>query len=132
MKITNNQMIGNIRSILRDVVMPEMQSELARARLRSVLATLRDVDWDDAPFALMRENEALQALVDGWSRDAAPRALAPPSMSAALERNDALRARIAEHFASAAGEGWGPQHQQAAQVLGACARDRGRPPAKTE
>lgn len=130
MKITNNQMIVNIRNILRDVVMPELQSELARARVRSVLATLRDVDWDEAPLALMRENEALQGLLDGWAGTApAPQALTL-SMEAVLERNAQLRSRLAAHFASAAGEGWGPRHQQAAQVLGECARDRGRPPAK--
>ncbi len=131
MKITNNQMIGNIRNILRDVVMPELQSDLARARVRSALATLRDVDWDEAPLALMRENEALQALLDGWSSEAAaPPQAALPSMASVLERNERLRAQVAAHFASEAGEGWGPQHQQAAKVLGACARDRGRPPAK--
>ena len=130
MKITNNQMIGNIRNILRDVVMPELQSDLARARVRSVLATLRDVDWDEAPLALMRENEALQAMLDGWSGAAAVSQAAQLSMAAVLERNEQLRTQVAAHFASEAGEGWGPQHQQAAMVLGACARDRGRPPVK--
>ena len=130
MKITNNQMIGNIRNILRDVVMPELQSDLARARVRSVLATLRDVDWDEAPLALMRENEALQAMLDGWSGAAAVPQAAQLSMAAVLERNEQLRTQVAAHFGSEAGEGWGPQHQHAAMVLGACARDRGRPPVK--
>lgn len=130
MKITNNQMIVNIRNILRDVVMPELRSELARARLRSVLATLRDVDWDEAPLALMRENEALQAMLDGWFGAASARPAAALSMASVLERNEQLRAQLATHFASAAGEGWGPRHQQAAKVLGACASDRGRPPVK--
>jgi hypothetical protein len=130
MKITNNQMIGNIRNILRDVVMPELQSDLARARVRSVLATLRDVDWDEAPLAVMRENEALQGLLDGWAQAADASQAQTLSMAAVLERNEQLRSRLAAHFASAAGEGWGPQDEQAARVLGECARDRGRPPIK--
>jgi hypothetical protein len=76
----------------------------------------------------MRENEALQAMLDGWSGAAAVSQAAQLSMAAVLERNDQLRTQVAAHFASEAGEGWGPQHQQAAMVLGACSRDRGRPP----
>ena len=91
--------------------------------------TARSILEEEAVYKLAWR-EALQAMLDGWSGAAAVPQAAQLSMAAVLERNEQLRTQVAAHFGSEAGEGWGPQHQHAAMVLGACARDRGRPPVK--
>jgi hypothetical protein len=44
---------------LRDVVRPAVTSDAALADLRLVSALLRDVDWNEAGFRLVAENEHL-------------------------------------------------------------------------
>jgi hypothetical protein len=44
------------------MVGPELTSEEARFSLRRIMAVLRETDWNDAGFALVRENEMLQRL----------------------------------------------------------------------
>jgi hypothetical protein len=100
MRNSGNQLIDSVRALLREAVLPELQSDIARARLRQVMATLRDVDWDEAPLALLRENALLQGLVESWG-GLVPAAEAVPGYEALAARNAALRRQVAEHFAAA-------------------------------
>ena len=126
MRNTSNELIDSARALLRDIVLPEVKSDLARARLRQILATLRDVDWDEAPLAAMRENTVLQGLLASWGTqpDAAAGA-GVPRFHEIVGRNTALRRQLAEAFAASPAQGWTDAHAQAARVLADCARARG-------
>ena len=64
MRPTPSETIAGIRTILRDVVEPEVGSEHARSRLREVRAVLAQIDWDDALLHLRRRCEHVRALLD--------------------------------------------------------------------
>ncbi|MCC7099861.1 MAG: hypothetical protein IT500_09745 [Rubrivivax sp.] len=121
---TARELIKAVRELLRDVVLPEVKSDIARARLQQVMATLRDVDWDEAPLALLRENDALRTLAQRLAI-----ARLPPSAGSLshhddlLNENRALRAAIAAHFAWTPAA-WDETHAEAARVLADCASDR--------
>jgi hypothetical protein len=93
---TPSEVIEGVRRILRDVVAPEVSSEYARSRLRAVLAVLAEVDWDDAPLRLLRDNQDLQTLLDrceAWAAEDPARAAAfddlrRPASAPAGERLD--------------------------------------------
>lgn len=125
---TARELIKAVRELLRDAVMPEVKSDIARARLQQVMATLRDVDWDEAPLALLRENNALRALAQRLAISGLPSAAgALPRHGDLLSENRALRAAIATHFARRPAA-WDETHAEAARVLADCAADRrGRP-----
>lgn len=124
MKIAGNQLIDSVRALLRDTLMPELQSDIARARLRQIMATLRDVDWDEAPFTLLHENLILESLLRQWDGDAHPaQAPSATSFSAAAAINQDLRRKIAHHLANA-NDGWTQAHAKAARVLADCAHRR--------
>jgi hypothetical protein len=64
-----SELIGGVRSILKETIEPELSSEHAKARLREVRALLAQVDWDEAGFTLVRRNESLRAgleSLDAW------------------------------------------------------------------
>ena len=61
---TPNQTMEGVRNLLRTSIAPELQSEQARFHLRKIMAVLRETDWEEAAFALMRENENLLGLID--------------------------------------------------------------------
>jgi hypothetical protein len=61
---TPNEIARGIRELLRQDIAPEMKGERAVASLRKIMAILRDVDWDDAAFRLMRENAQLEAIAE--------------------------------------------------------------------
>jgi len=62
MRTTPEAAIEGVRRLLREAVGPELTSEQAVFTLRRIMAVLRETDWNDAGFALFRENEMLQAL----------------------------------------------------------------------
>lgn len=79
MRPTPGEVIAGVRRILRDVVAPEVSSDYARAELRSVLAVLGQVDWDDGPLRVLQDNNDLRALLGrctAWIRSEPARARA--------------------------------------------------------
>lgn len=62
MKPTPNQIVDGIRALLRESVLPGTESEQVKADLRRIMAVLRDTDWNEFAFALLRENAALAEL----------------------------------------------------------------------
>ncbi|MWA03244.1 hypothetical protein F8568_023270 [Actinomadura sp. LD22] len=72
MRPTPAETIAGVRTILRDVVEPAVDSEYARARLREIRAVLAQTDWDNAALRLRREVEGLRALlaeIRDWAED---------------------------------------------------------------
>ena len=62
MKPTPNQMADGIRALLRETVFPQTESNEVKLDLRRVMAVLRDTDWNEFAFSLLRENAALARL----------------------------------------------------------------------
>jgi hypothetical protein len=78
---TPAEVIAGVRRILRDVVAPDVSSDYALSRLRAVLAVLAEVDWNDAPLRVLRDNHDLRTLIercDAWVADDPDRADAFP------------------------------------------------------
>jgi hypothetical protein len=118
---TPNELVDSMRAILRDIVMPDLSSDLARARLRQVMSTLRDVDWQQSGLAALEERGLLAKLASELGI-APPESATPPTSFLDLDReNSMLRQRIAEHFLQRSGTAWTELHRQAAVMLGRCA-----------
>lgn len=117
---TPNEMIAAVRDLLREVILPELDSELARARLRQVMATLRAVDWDETPLSLLRENQALRQFIATWGAPVAPADAVGAPYADVRRHNTLLRAQLARHFLQP-GLHWSPAHRIAAQILADCA-----------
>lgn len=64
MRPTPNELIAGIRSLLRDSIGSHLQDPAAAADLKKVMSVLRDVDWNEAGFALLAENRELVRLLD--------------------------------------------------------------------
>lgn len=62
MKPTPNQMVDGMRALLRESVLPRIESDEATADARRIMVVLRDTDWNEFGFALLRENAALAGL----------------------------------------------------------------------
>lgn len=62
MKPTPNQMVDGIRAVLRETVLPASASDETQIAVRQIMVVLRETDWDEFAFALLRENAALAAL----------------------------------------------------------------------
>lgn len=126
MRTSNNQLIDSVRALLRSIVLPELQSDLARARLRQILATLRDVDWDETPLTVLRENETLEALLENWGAEVQGRddrvALHFDELA---RRNADLRRQLASRISEDDGNAWTQNHADTAEALANCAAARG-------
>jgi hypothetical protein len=69
MRPTPNELIAGIRGLLRDSVGSQLHDPAAVADLKKVMSVLRDLDWNEAGFALLAENRELVCLLDeirGW------------------------------------------------------------------
>jgi len=118
MRTTPNEAIGGVRTLLREAIGPELASEQAVFLLRRIMAVLRETDWNEAPFDLLRENAGLCILAsevravlgDGqapealvrWEAVAAGQG-APGSYAEAVAANLELRAAAADTVATLAG-----------------------------
>lgn len=120
-----NDLIASVRNLLRDVVATELQTDVARARLRQVMALLRDVDWNDAALVLWRENTALADLLTRWGAQPSPQTDIVLRYESLASRNAELRALLAGCIA-AMPDGWTRNHAEAAKVLAACAGERSK------
>lgn len=126
MRTSNNQLIESVRALLRSVVLPELQSDLARARLRQILATLRDVDWDETSLAVLRENDSLEALLETWGGQVQGRdRRVEPHFDELARRNADLRRQLSLRLSEDAGNAWTQAHADTAQALAECAAARG-------
>ena len=69
MKPTPQQLIDGVRNRLRNAIAPEVTSAHGQAEVRRVMAVLRDLDWNEAAFILMRETGTLAQILadaDAW------------------------------------------------------------------
>jgi hypothetical protein len=57
-------LIEGVRDLLRRTIAPELRSEQAILALRRIMVVLRDTDWNEAGFELMRENDVLRRLAN--------------------------------------------------------------------
>ena len=123
---SSNEMIDSVRALLRDTILPEIKSDIARTRARQIMATLRDIDWDEAPLALLRENIQLEAIVRTWTDVFVPTGSgeALPHYDAARARNAELRREVAQHFRGMLEAGWTPVHVEVTRLLADCAGQR--------
>src|SRR3546814_2538762 len=62
MKPSPNEIIAGVRNLLRKEIAPVADSEQAALTLRRIMVVLRETDWDEAAFHLLRENAVFQEL----------------------------------------------------------------------
>lgn len=90
-----SEVIAGIRSVLADVIAPELTSDHARSRLAEVRAVLAQVDWDDNAFAERERALALRRSLDAatdWIDVPLPEPPAVESLRAYEEFADRLGA----------------------------------------
>lgn len=109
MRPTPEELANGIRALLREIA-PEITSSRGLRYLRRVMATLRDVRWNEAGFDLLAENAALARMLHEFRPELLAGVLteglateierllgnrdAPASFEEANERNRALRFHI--------------------------------------
>src|SRR3546814_11159057 len=62
MKPSTNEIIAGVRNLLRKEIAPVADSEQAALTLRRIMVVLRETDWDEAAFHLLREIAVFQVL----------------------------------------------------------------------
>jgi hypothetical protein len=69
MRPTPNELIAGVRDLLRDSIGPQLHAPAVVTDLKRVMAILRDLDWNEAGFALLAENRELFGLlgeIEDW------------------------------------------------------------------
>lgn len=99
-----SEVIAGVRRILKETIEPELRSGHARSRLAEVRAVLKQVDWDDAAFALAARNRALAEVLDriaAWRATDPAREAAVPACQVQLPGEDRFAAHQEAYLALA-------------------------------
>lgn len=64
MKPTPNELISGVRKLLKEEVGPELEGSTGITALKKIMSVLRDIDWNEAGFRLIAENDQLLQLLD--------------------------------------------------------------------